>query len=168
MAENEEKKVTAATADVAAKTVAEPAAKATDAKAVKKAVKKADKKADKKDDKKPLRTEAEARLLNYGVTPRKVRLVINTIRGKDLSDVYDILEHTERGCAQDIEKLVKSCEANAINNFKMNGDTLYVSDITAGDGAKLKRVMPRAKGSASGIVKRWSNIYVTLKNREAK
>ena len=71
-------------------------------------------------------------------------------------------------CARDIKKLIKSAEANAVNNYKMDASTLYVAEITANDALRLKRILPRAKGSASGLIKRWSHVYVTLKNREAK
>ena len=113
-------------------------------------------------------TEAKAKLLNYGVTPRKVRLVIDLVRGKDLDTAYAILENCPKMCARDIEKLIKSAEANAVNNFKMNRGDLYIADITANDAARLKRILPRAKGSASGLIKRWSHVYVTLKTKEAK
>ena len=64
--------------------------------------------------------------------------------------------------------MIKSAEANSVNNFKLNADSLYVQEIRANDFIKLKRVLSRAKGSASGLLKRWSNVYVTLKIREAK
>ena len=113
-------------------------------------------------------TEAKAKLLNYGVTPRKVRLVIDLIRGKNIAEAYDILDNTAKLSAKDIKKLIKSAEANAVNNFGMDADTLYIAEITANDAMRLKRILPRAKGSASGLIKRWSHVYVTLKNREAK
>ena len=113
-------------------------------------------------------TEAKAKLLNYGVTPRKVRLVIDLVRGKDLDTAYAILENCSKMCAKDIEKLIKSAEANAVNNFKMDRDSLYIAEITANDAMRLKRILPRAKGSASGLIKRWSHVYVTLKTKEAK
>jgi large subunit ribosomal protein L22 len=113
-------------------------------------------------------TEAKAKLLNYGVTPRKVRLVIDLVRGKDLDTAYSILENCSKMCAHDIKKLIKSAEANAVNNFHMNRDSLFIAEITANDAMKLKRILPRAKGSASGLVKRWSHVYVTLKTKEAK
>lgn len=116
---------------------------------------------------KALRDESSAKLINYGVTPRKVRLVIDLIRGKDLDEAYVILDNCNKLCAQDIKKLLKSAQANAVNNYHMDGDNLYVASITANDAAKLKRILPRAKGSASGLVKRWSHVYVTLKSREA-
>ena len=113
-------------------------------------------------------TEAKAKLLNYGVTPRKVRLAIDLIRGKNIAEAYDILDNTAKLCAKDIKKLIKSAEANAVNNFGMDADTLYIAEITANDAMRLKRILPRARGSASGLIKRWSHVYVTLKNREAK
>lgn len=113
-------------------------------------------------------TEAKAKLLNYGVTPRKVRLVIDLVRGKDLATAYSILENCPKMCAKDIEKLIKSAEANAVNNFHMNAESLYIAEITANDAMKLKRILPRAKGSASGLIKRWSHVFVTLKTKEAK
>lgn len=113
-------------------------------------------------------TEAKAKLLNYGVTPRKVRLVIDLVRGKDLPTAYAILDNCSKLCAADIKKLIKSAEANAVNNFKMDASTLYIAEITANDAMRLKRILPRAKGSASGLIKRWSHVYVTLKTKEAK
>jgi large subunit ribosomal protein L22 len=117
---------------------------------------------------KPLATEASAKLLNYGATPRKVRLVADLVRGKDLDEAYAILDNCEKLCARDVKKVIQSAAANAVNNFHMNGEDLYVASIQVGDALKLKRILPRARGSASGLVKRWSNIYVTVKNREAK
>ncbi len=113
-------------------------------------------------------TEAKAKLLNYGVTPRKVRLVIDLIRGKDLDTAYAILANCPKMCAKDIAGLIKSAEANAVNNFHMDRDSLYIAEITANDAMRLKRILPRAKGSASGLVKRWSHVFVTLKTKEAK
>lgn len=113
-------------------------------------------------------TEAKAKLLNFGVTPRKVRLVIDLVRGKSLEEAYNILDNTPKMCAAQIKKLIKSAEANAVNNFHMEAETLYIAEITANDAMRLKRILPRAKGSASGLIKRWSHVYVTLKNREAK
>jgi len=113
-------------------------------------------------------TEAKAKLLNYGVTPRKVRLVIDLVRGKDLDTAYAILDNTQKLCAKDIKKLIQSAEANAVNNFHMDRDSLYIAEITANDAMRLKRILPRAKGSASGLIKRWSHVYVTLRAKEAK
>lgn len=113
-------------------------------------------------------TEATAVLRNYGATPRKVRLVIDLVRGKDIEEAYAILDNCPKACAKAVKKLIMSAAANAVNNFKMNENGLYVASIQASDAIKLKRILPRAKGSASGLVKRWSHITVTVKNREAK
>lgn len=113
------------------------------------------------------RDSSTAKLMNLGVTPRKVRLVIDLVRGKDLIEAYALLDNCEKLVAKQVKKLIKSAEANAVNNFKMESDRLYVHEIFASDAIKLKRYMPRAKGSASGLLKRWSNVYVTLKVREA-
>ena len=113
-------------------------------------------------------TEAKAVLKNYGATPRKVRLVLDLVRGKDIDEAYAILDNCPKACAKAVKKLIASATANAVNNFKMDADTLYVASIQASDAIKLKRILPRAKGSASGLVKRWCHIYVTVKNREAK
>lgn len=112
--------------------------------------------------------EATAVLKNYGATPRKVRLVIDLVRGKDVEEAYAILDNCPKACAKAVKKLIMSAAANAVNNFKMNENGLYVASIQASDAIKLKRILPRAKGSASGLVKRWSHITVTVKNREAK
>lgn len=112
--------------------------------------------------------QATAILRNYGATPRKVKLVIDLVRGKQIDEAYDILDNTSKLCARDIKKLIKSAEANAVNNFKMDRDSLYIASIKADDGIRLKRILPRAKGSASGLLKRWSNVTVTLKNKESK
>ena len=111
--------------------------------------------------------QAVAKLKYARISPRKVKIVLDLIRGKDLDEAYLILDNCNKLCAQDIKKLLKSAQANAVNNYHMDGTNLYVAEITANDAAKLKRYLPRAKGSASGLVKRWSHVYVTLKSREA-
>lgn len=114
---------------------------------------------------KALRTEASAKALNVKVTPRKARLVIDLVRGKDVDVALDILNNTHKRAASSVSKVIKSAYANAVNNFNMNGDKLYVAEIMASDSIKMKRYLPRAKGSASGLVKRFANIYVTVKER---
>lgn len=114
---------------------------------------------------KALRTEASAKALNVKVTPRKARLVIDLVRGKDVDVALDILNNTHKRAASSVSKVIKSAYANAVNNFNMNGDKLYVAEIMASDSIKMKRYLPRARGSASGLVKRFANIYVTVKER---
>ena len=141
-----------------------------------KEVKKETKKEAKKENKKEVKEEQEvvkrdcatAKLINLSMTPRKVRLVIDLVRGKDLVEAYALLDNCPKIAALPVKKLIQSAEANAVNNFKMNADSLYIAEIRANDAMKLKRILPRAKGSASGLLKRWSNVYVTLKVREAR
>lgn len=171
MAENLENKVTEGEEVKPAKKVASKKAPAKKTAAKKTTTKKAaSKKAETAtaEETKPVVTEARAELNNFGVTPRKVRLVIDLVRGKDLDEAYAILDNCPKACAKAIKKLIQSAAANAENNFKMDPNTLYVASITANDAMRLKRILPRAKGSASGLIKRWSHVYVTVKNREAK
>lgn len=129
-----------------------------------KAVKETKKEA-KVEEKKPMPTEAKATALNVRITPRKARLVIDLIRGKDVKEAIAILENTNRAASAPVLKVLKSAIANATNNFGMDEDKLYVASIYANDGLRMKRYLPRAKGSASGLVKRNSHITVVVKMR---
>lgn len=115
---------------------------------------------------KPVVTEAHAKALGVKCTPRKVRLVLDVVRGKNCSEALELLSLIHKEAAVPVAKLIKSAMANATNNFNMNEDKLYVHEIMASDAIKMKRYLPRAKGSASGMVKRFSNVYVTLKEKE--
>jgi len=110
-------------------------------------------------------TEARAIATNVRVTPRKVRLVIDQVRGKDVKVALGLLKNINRAASEPVSKVIRSAAANAINNFGMDEDKLYVAQIYANEGLKMKRYMPRAKGSASGLVKRTSHITVVVKMR---
>lgn len=114
---------------------------------------------------KPPVTEAYAIARNIRTTPRKVRLVIDLVRGKDVKVALGILANVNKAATSDVIKVIKSAAANATNNFQMDETRLYISEIYATDGLKMKRYLPRAKGSASGMVKRCSNITVKVKMR---
>ena len=137
-----------------------PAKKASEKKAAPKAAKKEEKKPAK-----PAVTEAKASARSVKVTPRKARLVIDLVRGKDVAEALEILAFLNKTGATDVAKLIKSAAANATNNFGMDEDKLYVASIWANDSIKMRRYLPRAKGSASGLVKRFSNLYVVVKER---
>ena len=139
-----------------------PAKKAVAPKAEKKEAK-AEKKAEAP--KKPMPTEATAIAKNVRLTPRKARLVMDLVRGKDVKVALGILANTNRAACEPITKLIKSAAANAINNFGMDEESLYIAKIWANDGLRMKRYLPRAKGSASGLVKRNSHLYVVVKMR---
>lgn len=115
--------------------------------------------------KKPAPTEARAIAKNVRVTPRKARLVMDLVRGKDVKVALGILSNVNRAASEPVMKLIKSAAANAVNNFGMDEDSLYIAQIWANDGLRMKRYLPRAKGSASGLVKRNSHLYVVVKMR---
>ena len=114
---------------------------------------------------KPAVTEALAIATDVRVTPRKVRLVLDLVRGKDVEEALAILKNVNRSASAPVAKIVKSAAANATNNFGMDKNKLYVAEIQASDGIKMKRFMPRGKGSSSGLVKRTSNIRCIVKER---
>ena len=93
----------------------------------------------------------------------KVRIVIDLIRGKQVDEALAILRFTPKAASPVVEKVLLSAIANAENNPPyLNRDNLYVAEIYANQGPTLKRFMPRAKGSASPILKRSSHITVIL------
>ncbi len=115
--------------------------------------------------KKPMPTEAKAIAKNVRVTPRKVRLVIDLVRGLPVKEALGILANVNKAASEPVMKVIKSAAANATNNFGMDEDALYIAQIFATDGLRMKRYLPRAKGSASGLVKRSSHITVVVKMR---
>ncbi len=115
--------------------------------------------------KKPMPTEARAIATNVRVTPRKARLVIDQVRGKDVKVALGLLRNINRAASEPVTKVIKSAVANAVNNFGMDEASLYIKEIYANDGLKMKRYLPRAKGSASGLVKRSCHITVVVKMR---
>ena len=114
---------------------------------------------------KEARTEARAIATNVRITPRKARLVIDQVRGKDVKVALGLLKNINKAASEPVSKVIRSAAANAINNFGMDDNALYVAEIYANDGLKMKRYMPRAKGSASGLVKRTCHITVVVKMR---
>ena len=114
---------------------------------------------------KPLITSARAIAHDVRVTPRKARLVIDLVRGKDVNVALGILANVNKAASPIVAKVIKSAAANAINNFNMEEDRLYVAEIYANDGLRMKRFLPRAKGSASGLVKRTSHITCVVAER---
>ena len=115
--------------------------------------------------KKPAPTEARAIAKNVRLTPRKARLVIDLVRGKSVKEALGILANTNKAASEPVTKLIKSAAANAVNNFGMDEDSLYIAQIWANDGLRMKRYLPRAKGSASGLVKRNCHLTVVVKMR---
>ena len=109
--------------------------------------------------------QAKASVSNVGVTPRKARLVIDLVRGKSVAEAQAILKNVNKAASPIVLKLINSAAANAVNNHGMNQDKLFVKEIYADEGIKMKRFMPRAKGRASGLVKKTSHINVVVAER---
>ena len=111
---------------------------------------------------------SKAYLKQLRVSPRKVGIVLDEIRGKDAAVALAILKNTNKMVALDIEKLLKSAMANAEHNFGMDVEKLYVAEcfVTPGILKNMKRVMPRAQGRAFRIIKRTSHVNITLKERD--
>ena len=110
--------------------------------------------------------EARATVKHVRIAPRKAQSVANLVRGKKVDEASAILKYTPRGAASVIEKLVKSAVANAENNYNMDVDNLYISEIYANQGTTMRRFRPRAFGRAAAIRKRTSHIGVVLKEKQ--
>ena len=110
--------------------------------------------------------ETKAIAKTVRIAPRKVRLVIDLIRGKDVKEAQAILMFTPRGASPVVLKVLNSAIANAEHNNGANVEKLYVKECYVGEGVRLKRMLPRAKGSADVIQKRTSHITVIVAERE--
>ena len=106
-----------------------------------------------------------AKLYNLRIAPRKVRLVSDLVKGMDAVSALNQLDYLVKGSSFPIKKLLESAVANAENNFGIDKNNLYVYDIQVGEGMKLKRWLPRAFGRASLLLKRSSNIWLTVEER---
>lgn len=109
--------------------------------------------------------EAKAIAKTVRIAPRKVRLVVDLVRGKTVSEAASILRLTPKAASVVIEKVIKSAAANAVNNLKMDQSRLFVKEAFVDEGPTLKRFLPRAKGSGNRILKRTSHITIVLDER---
>lgn len=112
--------------------------------------------------------EAKAVARTIRIAPRKVRLVLDLIRGKEVAEAIAILKLTNKASSPVVEKLLMSALANAEHNYDMNIDTLIVKEAYANEGPTLKRFRPRAQGRASAINKRTSHITIVVGDKEVK
>ena len=108
---------------------------------------------------------AKATVKYARISSRKIAIVANLIRGKNVDEALAILKFTPKAGAEVLEKLLKSAIANAENNNQMNHSKLYIAEIYSNQGPTLKRIRPAAKGSAVRIRKRTSNTTIVLKER---
>ena len=106
------------------------------------------------------RLHATARYIR--ISSRKVKIVVDLIRGKKVADAQAILMYTPKSAAPVVLKLLNSAIANAENNLSLNRDDLYVAEVFANQGPTLKRYWPRSHGRADMILKRTSHITIVL------
>ena len=106
--------------------------------------------------------EVKAKAKHIRMSPRKVRLVASLVRGMSATQALDQLQFASRQAAGPIKKLINSAVANAVNNFELDKNNLFVKEIRVDEGTTLKRWMPKARGRATPIRKRTSHIILTL------
>ena len=103
-----------------------------------------------------------AKLRYLRIAPRKVRLVVNLIRGKPVEEAQTILSFTTKKATISLLKLLNSAVASAKNNFQLDPTNLFISKITVDEGPKYKRWRPRARGQVSEIQKKTSHVTLIL------
>ena len=106
--------------------------------------------------------EVKAIAKDTGVSPRKVRPLVDMVRGKKVDEALSVLKFTPSPTARIVAKVVKSAAANAENNFQMSPPDLKIINIFADEARTLKRYRPRARGRVSPILKRSSHITVIV------
>ncbi len=111
---------------------------------------------------------AKAHLKYVRISPRKVKIVLDLIRGKDTDTAMAILKNTQKAASEYLIKLLKSAVANAEHNFHMDASNLYVSECFVCPGPTLKRVQPRAQGRAFSILKRTSHVTLVVKEKNSE
>jgi len=111
--------------------------------------------------------KVKAKLKNLRISPRKVRVSADIIRGCNIEDAIFRLDNTVKKSNEPIKRMLLSAVANAQNNFNLDKDSLVIADIQVGEGITMKRWMPRAYGRASEILKRSSHVYIILEGKES-
>ncbi|WP_084500696.1 50S ribosomal protein L22 [Halalkalibacillus halophilus] len=110
--------------------------------------------------------QAKAVAKTVRIAPRKARLVIDLIRGKEVGEAFAILKHTNRAGSPIVEKVLNSAVANAEHNYELDVDNLVVTEAFVNEGVTLKRFRPRAQGRASAINKRTSHVTVVVSEKK--
>jgi large subunit ribosomal protein L22 len=111
-------------------------------------------------------TEAKAYAKAIRISPRKLNLVAQTIRGKSASAAINELTFSRRRIAQDVRKVLQAAIANAENNHQLDVDRLYVKEATVGRAIVMKRFHARGRGKAARVEKWFSNLTVIVRERE--
>lgn len=111
--------------------------------------------------------EAKATAKYVRVSPRKVRQLVAEVRGRKVGQALDLLDYTPRPVAKTVSKLIRSAVSNAVNmEGRVDVDDLYIKRLVVGDGPRMKRWVPRARGRATPIIKRTSHITVVVAEKE--
>lgn len=112
--------------------------------------------------------EARAYLRHFRISPRKVSIVLDMIRGKNVEEALAILKYTPKAACEPLTKLLNSAIANGVNDPAKNMDkgNMYVSECFVCPGPTMKRVRPRAQGRAFTILKRTSHITMAVREKE--
>ncbi len=106
--------------------------------------------------------EVKAKAKHIRMSPRKVRLVADVVRGMEVNSALDQLQMINKWAKKPIKKLIESAISNAENNFELDKNNLFIKEIRVDEGATLKRWMPRAHGRATPLRKRNSHIMINL------
>ena len=107
--------------------------------------------------------EVKAKLRFLKMSPRKVRYVVDQVRGRKVEEAINLLTVGKRGACKPVKKLINSAVANAMETGKIDIDNLYIEKIFVDEGPVMKRFMPRAMGRATTIRKKTSHVTVVLK-----
>ncbi|MCO4783577.1 MAG: 50S ribosomal protein L22 [Candidatus Cloacimonetes bacterium] len=106
--------------------------------------------------------QAKAQVKNVRIAPRKMRLIVDMVRGKSVQQALEELKFASKRGVIVIEKLIKSAAANAVNNHNMSDKGLFIKEIFVDEGMPLKRIMPRARGKADRFMKKSSHATVIV------
>ena len=109
--------------------------------------------------------EAVAKLKHIRISPRKVEIVLDLIRGKNVKDALAILKLTPKAACEYLLKLLNSAVSNAANNFNMDVKNLYVSECYVTPASTLKRIRAVSKGRSCRILKRMSHVTLRVKEK---
>ena len=113
-------------------------------------------------------TEAKAMVRGLRISPRKLNLVAQLIRGMDAARALHELEFSNRRIARDVKKALQAAIANAENNHQLDVDRLYVAEATVGKSLVMKRFRPKSKGRAGKIIKPFSRLTIIVREREER
>ncbi len=109
--------------------------------------------------------EVQAKGKNVRISPRKVRLVLNTIKGRSIDEAVAILRNLPMPVARKVEKIVKSAAANAENNYQLDVDSLRVKAAYANEGTRLHRFRAGPRGRAKPWTRRYAHITIVVEDR---